>query len=123
MTKLEIIRNRCLHRLRNIWWILTMPVRRWCDIRYSRCQINAIYDSINWHRPPSRHEWLDTAQKIDWICDSMNLEWGIDFTLDEKVVKIYGFLGDHKSLHGDFTWEEVSKVLPNPFGDLLDSLK
>lgn len=113
MTKLEMLRNRSLYWLRNICWRVTMPVRRLLDIRYSRREINSIYDGIDFHRAPTREEWLTIAQGIDWICDSMILEWDVDFTVDEKVVEIYKFLGAHRNLHGDFTWEEVSKVLPN----------
>lgn len=119
MTKLEMLRNRSRYWLRKIWWRVTMPVRRLLDIKYSRCEIDSIYDGINFHRAPTREEWLTIAQGVDWICDSMNLQWDVDFTVDEKVVEIYEFLGNHRDLHGDFTWEEVSKVLPNPFGDLL----
>lgn len=113
MTKLEKLRNQSLHWLRNAWWKVTMPVRRLLDIRYSSVEIGTIYDGINFHRPPTREEWLTIAQGVDWICDSMALQWDIDLSLDEKVVEIYEFLADHRSLHGDFTWEEVSKVLPN----------
>lgn len=120
MTKLEKLRNLSWYWLRKAWWRVTMPVRRVLDIRSSRREIDSIYDEINFHRAPTRHEWLDIGFRISWICDSMALEWDFELTDDEKVVEIYEFLGAHKDLHSDFTWEEVSKVFPNPLGDLLE---
>lgn len=115
MTKLEKLRNQSLYWLRKVWWRVTMPVRRVLDTRSCLITINSIYDGIDWDREPTREEYWYIALEIDGICDSMILQWDVDFTQNEKVCKIYEFLGIHANLHDGFTWAEALHVFETAY--------
>jgi hypothetical protein len=113
MTNEELIQklsNRSPYRLENIWWRLTMPLRRWWDIKKATEEIDALHKSINFLRRPSHLEWLEIAQEIDWICDSIYLEWNVQLQ-GGKVNHIYEFLRVHK-YEEPFTLQQVLKTCP-----------
>lgn len=113
MTNEELIQklsNRSPYRLENIWWRLTMPLRRWWDVKKATKEVDALHKSINFLRRPSHLEWLEIAQEIDWICDSIYLEWNVQLQ-GGKVDRIYEFLRVHK-YEEPFTLQQVFKTCP-----------
>lgn len=109
---IQMLSNRSPYRLENVWWCLTMPLRRWWDIRKATREIETLHKSINLLKRPSHLEWLEIAQEVDWICDSIYLSWSVKLHEVGRAADIYEFLRVHEYQQQPYTLEQVFKTCP-----------